>query len=212
MNRDIYFNYISEKLNILINNVSVKSKLNLLDLNIHVETFFAELLNLIFKYKLKNINALQHNTEAIDLIDETNKIVAQVSSVKTKKKIENSLNKPLLKNYTDFKFIFIVVASDAKNLKNKTYKNPYNLSFDPKTDIYDIKTLLEIILHKDIEILENVYKFIMKELDRKDINTTKIDSNLASIINILALENLQDIEVNPQTHSFEIQKKLILMD
>lgn len=45
MNRSSYFNYIEEKLNVLSYRINSRGKINLLDLNIYSETFFAELMN-----------------------------------------------------------------------------------------------------------------------------------------------------------------------
>ena len=50
MNRSNYFNYIEEKLNILSYRIKSRGKINLLDLNIYSETFFAELMNHLLGY------------------------------------------------------------------------------------------------------------------------------------------------------------------
>ena len=56
MNRTIYFDYIEEKLNTLAVRIKVRNKLNLLELNIHSENFFADLGNIICDLDLKNWN------------------------------------------------------------------------------------------------------------------------------------------------------------
>ena len=73
MNRSQYFNYIEEKINYLSYRISKRGKINLLDLNIYSETFFAEMINILLKFNLKNMNAIQQNIEGIDLIDHKNK-------------------------------------------------------------------------------------------------------------------------------------------
>lgn len=40
-----------------------RGKINLLDLNIYSETFFAELMNYLLGYNLENINAIKQNAE-----------------------------------------------------------------------------------------------------------------------------------------------------
>lgn len=42
MNRSNYFNYIEEKLGVLAYRINLRGKLNILDLNIHSETFFLD--------------------------------------------------------------------------------------------------------------------------------------------------------------------------
>ena len=48
MNRTNYFNYIEEKLNFLAYRIEQRGKINLLEFNIHSETFFADLCNAIY--------------------------------------------------------------------------------------------------------------------------------------------------------------------
>jgi hypothetical protein len=70
MNRSEYFNYIEEKISILSYRIKNRGRINLLDLNIHSETFFAELMSYLLDYNFKNINQIKQNTESIDLIIE----------------------------------------------------------------------------------------------------------------------------------------------
>lgn len=207
MKRSGYFNYIEEKLNTLSYRIKARSKINLLDLNIHSETFFAELVSLLLKYNLKNINIEEQNIEGIDLIDNKNKIFAQVSSTCTKQKIENSLAKNIFESYPDYKFIFIPIAGDANKLRTKTFKNPHSVIFSPKNDIYDISSLLSLVLDMNINELRKLYMFIRDELG-EDIDIVKVDTNLANIINILSHENLDVNVERPQINSFQIEKKI----
>lgn len=211
MNRTEYFNYIEEKLNILSYRIKNRGKINLLDLNIHSETFFAELMNYLLGYSLKNINPIKQNMEGIDLIDEKNRIIAQVSSTCTKQKIENSLNKEIFEKYACFKFIFIAVVGNADTLRTATYKNPYKAIFSPADNIYDIKSLLNIALNLNIAKQRKLYEFIRDELGN-NIDIVKMDSNLAVVINLLSQENLSDIVESPEINSFEITRKIEFND
>lgn len=207
MNRSNYFNYIEEKLAVLVLRISQRSKLNILDLNIYSENFFADLFNIVFNYKLVNMNAMKQNVGGIDLVDSTNKIVAQVSSTSTKQKIENSLSKDIFLEYTGYRFKFISITEDASELKKLRYKNPHNVLFDPLDDIIDTSTLLRIVLNKSIDDQKLIFEFIKKEMGN-EIDIVRMDSNLASIINILSHELLADIAEQPETNSFEIEKKI----
>lgn len=84
MHRMVYFDYIEKQLNFLALRLSVRSKINLLELNIHSETFFADFCNILFDLELNSLNAHTQNIEGIDLIDRKNKIIAQVTSVGTR--------------------------------------------------------------------------------------------------------------------------------
>lgn len=207
MYRETLCKNIAEKLNFLAYHIKRQGKLNLLDTNIFAETFFANLMNHLFGYNFKNINQEKQNTEAIDLIDYENKIIAQVSSTYTKQKIENSLNKESLKGYHDYRFFFIAITENTGNLRKKVFKNPYNVKFSSANDIYDITSLLNIINNLEIDKLQSLNDFIEKELG-KDINIVKMDSNLTIIINLLSQENLSVNTNPPNINTFEIERKI----
>lgn len=207
MNRTKYFNYIEEKLHVLAYRIAERGKLNLLDLNIHSETFFADLLNMIFDFELVNLNIIKQNVEGIDLQDKKNKVIAQVSSTNTKQKIEKSLNKKIFINYPGYRFKFILIAGDSKKLRESTFANPHNALFSPKDDIVDVGIILNIVLSMSIEKQKGFYEFIKNELG-SEIDVVKVDTNLATIINILADENLSENIESPEINSFEINKKI----
>jgi len=211
MNRSNYFNYIEQELNTLSYRIKIRGKINLLDLNIYSETFFAELISQLLKCNLKNINVIKQNTEGIDLIDEENKIIAQVSSTCTKQKVENSLAKKIFKDYPGYNFKFIAIAGDADKLRSNTFKNPYSAIFSPDDDIYDVKSLLNLVLNLQIKNQRELYEFIRDELG-KNIDMVKVDTNLASIINILSKENLSVVADSPEINPFEILRKIEFND
>ena len=208
MNRTRYYNYIEEKLNFLAYRIETRGKVNLLDLNIHSETFFAELFNILYDYNLVNLNCIKQNAEGIDLIDTKNKIVIQVSATCTKEKIENSLNKGIYLFYKDYNFKFISISKEVSNkLRITEFENPYNLIFNSQEDILDSTTLLRYILNLEIDKQKILFEFIKKELG-EEINTVKVDSNLAEIINVLAKEDLDLKNTKINTTTFVIEDKI----
>jgi hypothetical protein len=207
MNRTYYYNYIEEKLGTLAYRINSRDKLNTLELNIHSETFFADLCNIIFDYKLINMNTIKQNVEGIDLIDNDNKIIVQVSATCTKQKIEDSLEKSIYSTYVGYKYKFISISRDAEKLRDITFNNPHNILFDPKEDIIDNAMILRNIISQSIDKQNAIFEFIKKELG-SDIDIIKVDSNLAEIINILSDENLTvDID-SPEINAFAIQNKI----
>ena len=207
MNRSQYFNYIEDKIDYLSYRIGKRGKINLLDLNIYSETFFAEMINMLLKLNLKNMNAIKQNVEGIDLIDHDNKVVAQVSSTNTKQKIENSSKKEIIKKYKDYRFIFIPIVGDSDALRLKTFRNPHGINFNPEEDIYDTKAILNLVLNMKIGEQQNFYTFIKEELGN-EVDLVKVDTNLAAIINILAKENLVNIPNSSQINHFEINRKI----
>lgn len=212
MNRTTYFNYIEEKLNTLAYRIEARSKLNLLELNIHSENFFASLCNIIFDLELENLNFSSQNIDGIDLIDRKNKVVVQVSSTCTKAKIESSLSKNVYTKYKDYSYKFMSISKNTSDsLKNKLFHNPYSMKFDPKQDIWDVVILLRKILNQTTYKQRRLYDFIKAELGQ-DVDYVKIESNLAKVINILAEEQLDFNAESPEINSFAIEDKISFND
>jgi hypothetical protein len=207
MNRSVYFDYVEEKVNTLATRINSRGRLNILNLHIHSENFYAYLLNELYGWNLKNENPFKQNIEAIDLIDHTNKYVIQVSATNTKQKVELSLEKDIIKDYSSYTFKFISIANDTDDLKGKVFKNPFDINFNSKNDIIDKKSILNFILNSQIDDQRRIYDFIKKELG-SDSDVLKLDSNLATIISILSKENWNvknpDIDFDP----FEINRKI----
>lgn len=206
MIRQQYFNYIENKLSTLVVSVKNRGKLNLLDLNIHSEIFFANLFNRIFNYNLINANMIKQNQEGIDLIDKNNKVIIQVSSTCNKAKIQNSLNKS--KDYKDYSFKFIAITSSNYVTKVKEHSFEKGLlNFNPKEDIYGISEILRVIQNLEIDLLKKVYQLIKEELE-VEVDIYKIDTNLAKVVEILSKVDLRLVEEPKKNNVFEIEEKI----
>lgn len=206
MNRSLYFNIIEEKLSTLAVRIENRGKLNILDLHLLSENFYQHFFNELFGWKLENLNTIKANATAIDLIDQTNKIVIQVSATATKEKVESALSKDL-SAYAGYAFKFISISKDASALRSMIFANPHNLIFTPQTDVYDIASILKKILVLDIDDQRRIAVFIKKELG-SEVEPQKIESNLATIINILAKEDWNQSASVVETIPFEIDKKI----
>jgi len=208
MNRSKYFDYISEKLSALAVQIEMQGKLNVLNLHNHSENFYMHFLNMLFGWKLENVNNIKLNVEGIDLRDDhkERKIIVQVSATATKAKIESALSKDL-SVYPGYCFKFISICKDAEKLRKGVYNNPHKLLFAPNTDVHDIKSLLAVIGSLKIDNQYAIYNFIKKELGI-EADLTKMESNIAKVINILANEDLSAIAGEYQTKSFEIERKI----
>lgn len=206
MNRKIYFDFIEEQLAILAERIKLRGKLNDLSLNIHSEYFYRDFLNLLYGWNLRNKNDEKQNAEAIDLIDEDNKIIVSVSAVATKGKIESSFSKDL-SLYKGYRFIFISISKDSDNLRKSNFDIPDNLLFTPRDDIYDITTILRDIRSLPIEILKNVHDFIQKELSQ-EIDFQRLETNLADIIKILSQEDWDHVTSEIMVSPYEVERKI----
>ena len=206
MTRLHYYNSILQMLAAHAQAVEISGKLNNLDRHQHSENFYLFLLNKLFGWKLVNLNTSLQNVEAIDLVDVDNKIVVQVSSTTTKAKVESALSKDLTA-YAGYSFKFMSISKDAGKLRNQTFKNPHALKFVPKTDIYDNASLLSTIQSLEIGLFREIYSLIKDEL-RPDNNGERVETNLASVIDILAKEDWQKQVSTFQTKPFDVENKI----
>ncbi|KYZ65302.1 hypothetical protein A3782_26010 [Bacillus sp. GZT] len=209
LNRQRYYDYIAEKLEVLSYRITSNGKLNLLHLNIHSETLYRDILNVLYEYKLEPSNIGKANAEAVDLIDEDKKVVVQVSSTATKAKINSTLEKDKIKELADegYSIKFVFVAHEAKKLRGSTYNNIHNIAFDPDTDIWDKITVLEKISQLPIVRMTVVHDLIQKEFGERP-DTLKLSSNLAAIVNFLSKENLDDVSQIIQLNDYGIEEKI----
>lgn len=174
-NRELNIKLISEvfaKVEIQIRNLNSQ---NLYDINIVSENLVCNVLNLVFDYNLKNINESFKNYPGIDLVDDKNRISVQVSSDKSKGKIQKTLNifsdNSLQEKYD--RLIFLVLGEKQKRYTK--LEIPSNLNFNVDEDIVDFKDLLRFISFLPIEKIERVYKYLQSELSgKKNQNQKKI--------------------------------------
>lgn len=206
MTRSTYCDFIESKLNFLAYRIEVRGGLNLLDLHLHSENFYLHFCNVIFGWELQNLNAVDPNAAGVDLIDKTNKIVIQVSATASKQKVESALAKDL-SAYKGYSFKFISISKDAEDLRTKTFLNSHDLKFVPIEDIFDVQFLLRLIMAMNIDRLKEVYEFLKKEL-KSESDPEKIESNLTTIIKILAKEDWDQRGSGFETEWYEIEAKI----
>ena len=208
MNRDFYYSYILDKIELLSSKIQSNGRLNILNLNIHAEFFYRDLCNLIYDYNLINANSIKSNMTAFDLVDEKTKTVIQVSSTCTKRKVNETLSKDNLEEYKNqgytLKFIFF---ADAKNLKKGVFDNKYNIPFDPSVDIIDKDALLNHVLGCEVDKQREIYELFKGELGEKP-NLMNISTNLAELINLLSEEDLGSVKGESHLHEYNLDKKI----
>lgn len=194
-------------LSVLCTRVALRGKLNILNLHLHCEDFYAGLLNRLYDLQLKNMNAYVQNAEGIDLIDADAKVILQVSATSTAQKVNAALGKDL-SAYTGHSFRFMSISKDAGELRKAKFTNPHKLVFNPANDIYDVASLLHIILHADLSKQREIYDYLRNELAELGSERLIQESNLASIINAIAKEDLNGAFGEPNTADFNVDEKV----
>lgn len=177
MNSEKYMDFIEERLYTLQYRIIKRAKLNLQDLNVRSEDFYREMLNQIYGYNLINKNKCKQNFTSIDLQDDDNKILIQVTCTVTKEKINNTLIKDILKEYPDYTMYFVFIGEKAKSLIGKKYNNPHKINFNSKENIIDLDILIDKINSLDIKDLKKVYEVVKAYLGNEESSDKSVNFN-----------------------------------
>ena len=205
MNSMKYYNVISREFFIFSKEIEVSGKLNLTNIHVFAEYFYLTLFNIVYDYSLENVNSRTANYEAIDLIDHKNKIYFQISAKCDKDKIESTLKKEILTKYPNYNLKFISLLTISEHFRNSKYVNANNIVFNPKTDIFDLTSILRDILALPINKMKNLYDLFVNEFgDNKRMN---LDSNLTSLIFAL-YDGSPSESSETNITDFEIDKKI----
>ena len=203
-NREDTINSIIRHLSVLKEEVELRSKVNLQDINVHAEQFYKILLNNIFNYKLENINIVEQNAAVIDLGDSENKIAIQVTSNNSKYKIKETVkaynNKELYNSYD--RLIILVIKDKIKRTDVLEYDD---FSFDMDKDVVDVPYLIRHIQNiEDLDLLTKINDWLWRELVQKHYDSRK--QSKANEVNTFI--KMIDILSNEENHrTFELEEE-----
>lgn len=200
------FNSIEKRLSWLATRLELRGALNILDLNIHAENFYIHFLKILYGWELDWLGAVDPRAPAIDLVDSKQQFVVQVSATATKQKINSALSK-VGEKYKGWQFKFVAIAKPNNQLRKETYAIPHDLKFDPKNDIFDCVSLLAAISALPPSRIASVDEFLRTQLVIEP-DPSKVESNLASIIKLLAGEDWSSQTAPIQTIPYEIPSKI----
>ncbi|MCE4540770.1 SMEK domain-containing protein [Pelomonas sp. P7] len=132
------------KLSVLRYMVKSQSKAGKTDLNRDCESFFRDVLNLVYGYSLVNLNDDELNHAAIDLADDSRRLCIQVTATSAVGKLQETMQK-FVKHGHDTKYdrlVFLMLA-DKKNYQPRSFEEFKGKSFfDCKKDVWDIDDVL----------------------------------------------------------------------
>lgn len=206
LQKETYISDILDRLSGLAYNVELRGLLNLLDLHVISEDFYVGLLNLIYGWELRNANSLQQNAPGIDLVDDSNRILVQVTGTSTKGKIDHSLEE-IPEKYTGFHFYFAPIVLDAKAQRKYEYTPPHKVVFNPKADILDIHFIADKIKGiTNIEQVGTIAMYIRNNIRHDTPSPMQLTSGLNDIICLLAKDSLNEGDFDAA--DFEIEAKI----
>lgn len=164
LNKEIYLKEVAKSLALLSNEVAILNAVNLYDINIAAEDFFPGLLNLIYGYQLKNANYLDKNAPAIDLYDEVNRIVIQVTSDSSSKKINHTIEEFIKNNlYQNYERLVVLILTQKKKYTT-AFHTDGKFIFDKAKDIWDVEDLMKDIRKLNTEQVNEISSYLAKEL------------------------------------------------
>ncbi len=154
--------FIRDRFAILRNAIESDVSLNVTGLNISVENFFRDLLNLVLGGDFKNLNVDLGNTAAIDLADAGSAHCIQVTSTPDKSKIDKTLKKfvehELHKKYSR---LTVFIATKKKAYKSSSFTDPTGaFSIIEKEDVWDWDNIMKMIDNLEQPQLSAVRDFV----------------------------------------------------
>ena len=158
------FKYIKKKLIELRSEVEVDNQMGHFDINKIVEDVYMHILNDVYGWDLKNANLLKENFPAIDLIDEQNMIVIQVTSTTDTNKLRGTIEK--FKNLDDEYSIYdlkMFYIKDKPNFKASSLEEFKNSGVE-ESDLLGIKDILHEV-QANTDICDRLYKTLQKIFD-----------------------------------------------
>jgi hypothetical protein len=155
--------YIRSQLAWIKSKVELDNQLGLYDINKLGENMFMHILNDVYELNLKNANLVQENFPAIDLVDDINKIVIQVTSTTTPTKLRGTIEKfQNLTVYSDYK-LQIFYIKDKPNFQKSTLEE-FAKDNIRRDDILGIDDIINIVQSNPTKC-ETLYKTIQQRLD-----------------------------------------------
>ncbi|SIQ67809.1 hypothetical protein SAMN05421829_1063 [Aromatoleum tolulyticum] len=152
------FQNVVMKLSVLRYIVKSRSKRGHTDLNRDCETFFRDVLNMVYGFELDNLNESALNTAAIDLADEGRKLCVQVTATadaaKIKKTIELFIKHQLYKKYDTLVILMLIEKKDYR----AKFETDGKVVFEPKHHVWDIDDIIakaEQMSSNDLQQLSN---------------------------------------------------------
>ncbi|MDM5140437.1 SMEK domain-containing protein [Aeromonas bestiarum] len=160
-----------------------KGKRGLFDINKQAESFFCEILNSTYQWRLENLNNSKSNYPAIDLGDRDNRICVQITSENTSSKIHETIAKFIKHDlHKEYSRLIIFVLTDIKNYTTE-FDTQDKFNFDKSSDIIDVDMLLNDIEDLANDTISKIHGFVTSELSQlrslladKNSLLSKVDS------------------------------------
>lgn len=201
MSRNTMVAFIKEYFAFVESKIRLGAKNNLLDENVLSESTFREIMNITFETDYKNANVIQSNYKGVDLVDHTNKKHCQVTSDKSKGKIDDTISR-LPESLEGYHLYFLIFVIECKSIKGHDYDIDTTL-FTPKEDIINLTDLLGYVMDLENEPLSQIYKICKSEMEELIIDVEMNESNLSKVISTIAKSELAYSKSSKKAFKYE---------
>lgn len=140
------FNSISRVLAITRYDIEQRQLINEYGLNIHGENYFRDVFNYVYSKIYENENFNSQNNSCIDLVDKTEKLALQITTTRTKKKIDDTFKALSLEKYKGYTIKIFYLLDKSKPNKETIEEYKKDLGIDLNECLFDYTDLI-----KDIE-------------------------------------------------------------
>ncbi|RWA98281.1 SMEK domain-containing protein [Mesorhizobium sp.] len=198
LTRGYFIGEIVDALSDVAGQVSTRGRLGLTDLNKHAEDFFKTILNHLFSYSLKNLNAERSNAPGLDLGDEANGVAFQVTAERTSAKVNDTLAKLSAGQITAFPRIRVLMIAGKQASYTLDAAQCARVGFEVG-DIWDIDDLCKRSMDLPIDVLQSLYNYVRAELARVKIELEIPDAegnyptNLTDYIEAIPKPKMSDL-------------------
>ncbi|SDE14568.1 SMEK domain-containing protein [Limimaricola pyoseonensis] len=165
--RGAFIGPIVDDLDTISSRVRARSKLGFTDLNRILEDFFKELLNLIHKANLVNLNETRRNAPGLNLGDTTSatKRAYQVTSQACSQKMNNTLAKINDVDAELYDEIYVLIIGERQAKYQLDPEEVKRVGFK-KRNIIGMTELASMIIASEIDTIRAVYDKLRAELQR----------------------------------------------
>ncbi len=120
------FNSISRVLAITRYDIEQRQLINEYGLNIHGENYFRDVFNFVYEYNFINDNFESQNSACVDLVDKNQNLAIQITTKRTKEKIENTFKALKKVKYNDYtiKIFYLLDKSKPNKVQIPFHTDP----------------------------------------------------------------------------------------
>lgn len=159
-----------------------------MDLNIHAEYFFCDLLNMIFNASLVNLNTINTNAKSIDLIDLRKRLAIQVTSTPEFSKIKKTVDGFIeTENINNIDRLIVLIIIKKKRYQAKTYGDKFIISVSD--DVLDYTDLIKLIMGLPPEKIQKICDYLSSQIfDTPSQKAPKEVTTILEMIKILSTD------------------------